>query len=78
MNEPGGIPDQNIPVVTLLALTAARSFGSPEETCAGTGVPNQGSIVALSADNSLYSLVLSLFLFVGAVWPCRSLCQPGL
>lgn len=32
MNEPGGIPDQNIPVIALLALTATRSFGSPEET----------------------------------------------
>lgn len=32
MNEPGGIPDQNIPVIALLALTATRRFGSPEET----------------------------------------------
>lgn len=32
MNEPGGIPGQNIPVLALLALAATRSFGSPEET----------------------------------------------
>lgn len=44
MNEPGGIPDQNIPVLALLALAATRSFGRGDRYAA-TGAPSQGSIL---------------------------------
>lgn len=44
MNEPGGIPGQNIPVLALLALAATRSFGRGDRYAA-TGAPSQGSIL---------------------------------
>lgn len=77
MDEPGVIPGQNIPVIPLLALAVTRSFGSPEDADVQALVFPVRALFCSSLQVTARIPYCSL-LFVGAVWPCRSLCQPSL
>lgn len=71
--------------IAVLPAVAAKSSVSPNKKADVQSLvflchqfPSQFFIPFYSLQvNKLYSLLLSLLLFVGAVWPCRSLCQPG-
>lgn len=71
--------------IAVLTVVATKSSVSPNKKADVWSLvflccqfPSQFFILFHSLQvNNLYPLLLSLLLFVGAVWPCRSLCQPG-
>lgn len=77
---------ENAPCIAVLTAVGTESSVSPKwrQTCSHWysflchRFPSQVFVLfySLQANNS-YSSLLSLLPFVGAVWPRRSLCQPG-